>query len=142
MVVTGKRYPDVATRELLATLSNMGTPVFALVDLDPHGIEIMATVRFGSQAMAHEDPALFVEGLRWIGVGFWDVGVIRAGGGGLKELNEVGRKKAVSLLGKWWIEGVLTWKGTLQKMLFWGYKAEIEVLSEELGGWIEKRIIF
>ena len=38
VVVTAKGYPDVATRELLATLSNMGAPVFALVDLDPHGI--------------------------------------------------------------------------------------------------------
>ena len=38
VVVTGKGYPDVATRELLATLSNMGTPVFALVDLDLYRI--------------------------------------------------------------------------------------------------------
>ena len=64
---------------MLATLSDMGTPVFALVDLDPHEIEIMTTARFGSQAMAHEGPALCVEGLRWLGVGFWDVDeVIRA----------------------------------------------------------------
>ena len=60
----GKGYPDVATQELLATLSNTGAPVFALVDLDPHGIEIMATVRFSNQAMTHQGPWLRVEGLR------------------------------------------------------------------------------
>ena len=48
VVVTGKGYPDVATRELLAALSDMGALMFALVDLDPHGIEIMATVPFGN----------------------------------------------------------------------------------------------
>ena len=64
MVVTGKGYPSITTRELLATLSDMGAPVFALVDLDRHEVEIVATVRFDSQAMAHEGPALFVEGLR------------------------------------------------------------------------------
>ena len=36
VIVKGNGYPDVATRELLATLSDTGMPVFALVDLDPH----------------------------------------------------------------------------------------------------------
>ena len=60
--MTGRGYSDVATRELLATLSDMGKPVLALVDLDPHGIEIMAAVRFGNKDMAQEGPALCVEG--------------------------------------------------------------------------------
>ena len=44
VVVTGKGYPDVATRESLATLNDMGAPVFALVDLDRHEIKVVATV--------------------------------------------------------------------------------------------------
>ena len=141
VVVTGKGYPDVATRELLATLSNMGAPVFALVDLDPHGIEITATVRFGSQDMAHQGPSLCVEGLRWMGVDFGGVDeVIWTGGRGLKELEEVDRRKAVSLLARWWIEEAPSWKAILQKMLFWGYKAEIEVLGELLEEWVERRV--
>jgi hypothetical protein len=73
-----------------------------------------------------------------MGVDFGDVDeVIRAGGRGLKELEEVDRRKAVSLLARWWIEEVPSWKAILQKMLFWGYKAEIEVLGEMLEEWVE-----
>ena len=115
--------------------------MFALVDLDPHGIEIMATVRFGSQAMAHQGPSLCVEGLRWMGVDSGDTDeVIRTGGRGFRELEEVDRRKAVSLLARWWIEEAPSWKAILQKMLFWGYKAEIEVLGELLEEWVIKRL--
>ena len=55
--------------------------------------------------------------------------VIRDDGRGPKELKETDRKKTVSLLGRW---NVTLWKGILQKMPFLGYKAEIEVLGEEL----------
>ena len=91
--------------------------------------------------MAHEGPALCVEGLTWLGVDFWDVdGVIRAGGRGLKELKAMDRQKAVNFLGRWWIEDAPSWKAILQKMLFLGYKADIEVLGEELEEWVERRI--
>ena len=80
-----------------------------------------------SQAMAHQGPALCLEGLRWLRVDFGDVDeVIRAGGKGLKELKEVDRQIAVSL-GRWWIGGIPSWRAILQKMLFWEYKAEIEI---------------
>ena len=119
MVVTGKGHPDLATRELLAALSDMGTPMFALVDLDPHGVEIMATVPPVSEAMAHGGPALCVEGLRWLGEDFRGVdGVIRAGGKGLKGLEGMDLQEAVSFLGKWWIEDFPSWRAILQKILF------------------------
>ena len=41
-------------------------------------------------------------------------------------------KKASILLGRWWMEGVPSWMAILQKMVFWGYKAEIEILGEKL----------
>ena len=42
----------------------------------------------------------------------------RVTGGGLTELKEVVRQKAVILLGWWWIEGVPEWKGILRVILF------------------------
>ena len=51
----------------------------------------------------------------------------------MKELKEVDRQKAVSLLGRRWIGGVPSWRAILRKMLLWGYKAEIEILGE-MGG--------
>jgi hypothetical protein len=45
----GKGFPDVATRLLVQLLwKSLGVPVLALVDADPHGIEIMCVYRFGS----------------------------------------------------------------------------------------------
>ena len=42
-------YPDLATRRLVHILSeDKKIPSFALVDNDPHGIEILATYMFGS----------------------------------------------------------------------------------------------
>ena len=43
-------------------------------------------------------------------------------------------------MARWWIEELPSWKAVLQKMLFWGYKAEIEILGEELEEWVRKRI--
>ena len=79
--------------------------------------------------------------VRWLGVNFEDIdGVIRAGGRGLKGLEGMDLQKAVSFLGRWWIEDDPSWGAILQKMLFWGYKAEIEILGEMLGEWVIRRI--
>ncbi|KAF8250606.1 DNA topoisomerase IV, alpha subunit, partial [Wilcoxina mikolae CBS 423.85] len=129
VAVTGKGYPDVATRELLVRLAAMGKRVFALVDLDPHGIEIVATVRFGSRAMAHEGVALCVEELKWIGVRYEDlVEVVENGREGLLGLTLRDRQKAMAMLERTWIEEVPEWKEALQRTLFCGVKAEIEIL--------------
>ena len=139
VVVTGKGYPDLSTRRFLAALSKMGLPVFALVDLDPHGIEIMATVRFGSKAMAHEGSALCVEGLRWLGLRLEDMDrVFQEGGRGILRLTERDRRKAESLLRRPWIGFVPEWESVLQRMLTQGNKAEIEILGGGLEDWVKR----
>lgn len=46
ILVTGKGYPDVATRMLVRLLSEeMGLPVYVLVDADPFGVDIMLIYR-------------------------------------------------------------------------------------------------
>ena len=46
VVVTGKGVPDLNTRQFVRRLwEELGVPVFALVDADPFGIEIMCTYR-------------------------------------------------------------------------------------------------
>jgi len=140
VAITGKGYPDVATRELLVRLAAMGKRVFALVDLDPHGIEIMATVRFGSRAMAHEGVRLRVKGLHWIGVRYEDLVDIKNGREGLLGLTLRDRQKAVGMLARAWMEEVPEWKEALQRMLFCGMKAEIEILGEDLWEWTEGKI--
>ncbi|PVG00950.1 DNA topoisomerase IV, alpha subunit [Serendipita vermifera] len=67
----GKGYPDVATRQLVHKLS-IGLPeripIFALVDADPYGIDIMACYSFGSESLDHERESLVSERVICIGV--------------------------------------------------------------------------
>ncbi|KAI2613417.1 DNA topoisomerase IV, alpha subunit [Hypoxylon sp. NC1633] len=68
VLVTGKGYPDLVTRQFLHRLhSNFPqTPVYALVDFDPDGIAIMLTYKRGSRSLGHEQDVT-VTGLSWLG---------------------------------------------------------------------------
>ncbi|KAG8684856.1 endodeoxyribonuclease [Ceratobasidium sp. 394] len=76
IVITGKGYPDLATRQLVAALSAQApghVPLVALVDGDPHGLEILMTYLLGSKSMAHENDQLVAPRLEWIGVTMEDI---------------------------------------------------------------------
>jgi meiotic recombination protein SPO11 len=67
----GKGYPDVATRQLVATLSAClprRIPLLALVDGDPYGLDILAVYKYGSRAMAHEAEKLAAPRVKYLGV--------------------------------------------------------------------------
>ncbi|VVC90321.1 unnamed protein product [Leptidea sinapis] len=49
IIITGKGYPDVCTRQLLCRLvADLRLKPLALVDADPHGYEIFLTYKYGS----------------------------------------------------------------------------------------------
>jgi meiotic recombination protein SPO11 len=105
VLVTGKGYPDYSTREFLRLLSET-TEAFALVDLDPHGFEILATTKIGSQAAVRQGDILKVPKLRWIGVD-WDGvrdAILEGRNEGLLKLTPNDRKKAANLLKRKWIK--------------------------------------
>jgi len=67
----GKGYPDVATRQLVATLSTRlprRVPIFCLVDGDPYGLDIMSVYKYGSRAMAHEGEKLAAGRIEYLGI--------------------------------------------------------------------------
>ncbi|TKA69686.1 hypothetical protein B0A49_07417, partial [Cryomyces minteri] len=75
IIITAKGYPDIATRALLRFLAFPSPrngfskpPVHALVDFDPDGLGILSTYKYGSFALAHENAALAVSSIRWLGV--------------------------------------------------------------------------
>ncbi|KAJ1969671.1 endodeoxyribonuclease [Dispira parvispora] len=77
LVVTGRGYPDVCTREFLHRLMNVtkprGVPIVALTDGDPHGIEILCTYKFGSKALGFDSAQLAIPTLRWLGIHRYDI---------------------------------------------------------------------
>ncbi|KAF8629161.1 hypothetical protein AX17_005746 [Amanita inopinata Kibby_2008] len=71
-LITGKGYPDLATRYFLKFLANtlsLSVPFLALMDGDPHGLEILSVYKYGSQSQWHEKDNLAVE--RIMGLGLW-----------------------------------------------------------------------
>ncbi|CAK9814978.1 Meiotic recombination protein SPO11 [Anthophora plagiata] len=69
ILVTGKGYPDVATRMLVKLLSEkFELPVYAIVDADPFGVDIMCVYRFGSATLSKERDSLACPTVRWLGI--------------------------------------------------------------------------
>ncbi|KAI1404960.1 DNA topoisomerase IV, alpha subunit [Hypoxylon fuscum] len=74
ILVTGKGYPDLATRQFLHHFHSAFSqiPIYALVDFDPSGIDIMLTYKRGSQSLGHEENVT-VPSLTWLGPKSCDV---------------------------------------------------------------------
>ncbi|XP_011629999.1 meiotic recombination protein W68 [Pogonomyrmex barbatus] len=69
ILVTGKGYPDIATRLLVKMLSEKtDLPVYIIVDADPFGVDIMLTYRFGSSTLRRENKNLACPNARWLGI--------------------------------------------------------------------------
>ncbi|OTA81197.1 hypothetical protein M434DRAFT_401441 [Hypoxylon sp. CO27-5] len=68
ILVTGKGYPDLITRQFLHSLHSAFSqvPIHALVDFDPSGIDIMLTYKRGSRSLGHEENVT-VPGITWLG---------------------------------------------------------------------------
>lgn len=67
----GKGYPDVATRQLVATLAAClprRIPILGLVDGDPYGLDILSVYKYGSRAMEHEEGKLAAPRVKYLGV--------------------------------------------------------------------------
>ncbi|KAK0161340.1 hypothetical protein PV327_009820 [Microctonus hyperodae] len=68
IIITGKGYPDVATRAFVKMLvDNISLPVFILVDANPHGFEIMCVYKYGSINLWWENNNLICPTINWIG---------------------------------------------------------------------------
>lgn len=43
-------------------------PIFALVDADPHGLDILSVYRFGSSLQSHDADNLVTPRIQWLGL--------------------------------------------------------------------------
>uniref|UniRef100_A0A1A9WW38 DNA topoisomerase (ATP-hydrolyzing) n=1 Tax=Glossina brevipalpis TaxID=37001 RepID=A0A1A9WW38_9MUSC len=69
ILVTGRGYPDVASRWILQRLQREhGLSTYMLADADPCGIEIMLIYRYGSLAQASNALQLTCPRLKWLGI--------------------------------------------------------------------------
>ncbi|OSD04027.1 DNA topoisomerase IV, alpha subunit [Trametes coccinea BRFM310] len=130
LVVTGKGYPDVATRQLVKTLSaNLPEqiPILGLVDGDAYGIDILSVYKYGSMRMRHEQEQLAAERVQWLGLWSSELAGLGIERDALIPITKYDEKKARVLLKR--KSTPPHWRRELQHMLFTRRKAEIEILE-------------
>ena len=66
----GQGYPDILARSFLRMLHDTrpSIPIYGLVDYDPDGLAIFHTYAYGSASLAHENHALVVPSMEFLGL--------------------------------------------------------------------------
>ncbi|KAL6310487.1 DNA topoisomerase IV alpha subunit [Sparassis latifolia] len=129
IIITGKGYPDVATRQLVKTLSDnlpASIPIVALVDGDAYGIDILSVYKYGSRSMRHESERLAAGRVRWLGIWASELAGLGIDKDALIPMTKHDEKKALSMLRREDIPK--KWRKELQYMVHTRRKAEIEIL--------------
>ncbi|KAK5166596.1 endodeoxyribonuclease [Saxophila tyrrhenica] len=141
VIVTGKGYPDIATRAMVRYMSTpspqngfMAPPVYGLVDHDPDGLAILSVYKSGSIALAHEGEDLLVPRLQWLGLRreqFLAEENLLIPNQALLTLTTRDRRRAIKMLERCDDPGMRT---ALQSMLVMHTKAELQILDSNPGG--------
>ncbi|KAJ7837712.1 Spo11/DNA topoisomerase VI subunit A [Mycena leptocephala] len=103
IIITGKGYPDVATRQLVATLSAClprRIPLLGVVDGDPYGLDILSVYKYGSRAMAHEAEKLAAPRVKYLGVFASELASYGVDRDELLPITKADEKKALTMLGR------------------------------------------
>ncbi|KAL1304175.1 hypothetical protein AAFC00_000600 [Neodothiora populina] len=142
IMVTGKGYPDLATRAMVRFLSRASmhngfanVPVYGLMDYDPDGLAIFMTYKQGSRMHRIGASDLTVPNMQWLGLCSRHIkdGDDTHGNQGLMPLTKRDRHKARKMLEKKEFCGeedsVPVWRGQLQVMLYLNLKAELQILD-------------
>ncbi|RXW23514.1 hypothetical protein EST38_g2345 [Candolleomyces aberdarensis] len=130
IVITGKGYPDVATRHLVKSLADAlpkRIPIAALVDCDPYGLDILSVYRYGSKGMQHENELLAARRIRWLGLRTSELSELGIDWDDLLPITRNDEKKILSMLHRPHLPS--KWKQELMRTLHLRRKAEIEIIS-------------
>ncbi|KAH9040040.1 Spo11/DNA topoisomerase VI subunit A [Lactarius pseudohatsudake] len=129
VMITGKGYPDLATRQMVKMLSDnlpSTVPFVTLVDGDAYGLDIASVYKFGSVTLRHESYRLAVPRIECIGVWASELASLGIDKCALLPISRADEKKARSMLRR---ELPDRWKKELVHMLYTRRKAETEILS-------------
>uniref|UniRef100_A0A0N5AQJ5 DNA topoisomerase (ATP-hydrolyzing) n=1 Tax=Syphacia muris TaxID=451379 RepID=A0A0N5AQJ5_9BILA len=142
LLVTGKGYPDIATRQLLKNISSANNiPAFGLVDSDPHGIEIFITYKYGTKKPKFETGNCNILNFEWIGLSRLEASrypipedqFLRMNKREIKKIS--GLRERVSMLKDW----VLLRE--LDCLLNSGSKLELEAVSGIAPGFLCRKVL-
>uniref|UniRef100_A0A8C8G2T0 DNA topoisomerase (ATP-hydrolyzing) n=1 Tax=Oncorhynchus tshawytscha TaxID=74940 RepID=A0A8C8G2T0_ONCTS len=130
IMITGKGVPDVNSRLMVRKLwDTLHIPIFALVDADPYGIEIMCIYKYGSVAMSFEAHSLTVPSVMWLGLLPSDLHRLRVPEDALIPLTQRDQNKLTSLLKRPYLACQPAWQREMEMMQRSKVKAEIQSLA-------------
>ncbi|KAG2032460.1 Spo11/DNA topoisomerase VI subunit A [Suillus americanus] len=134
LIITGKGYPDVATRQLVKTLSDnlpAHIPIVALVDGDAYGLDILSVYKYGSHSLRHENKKLAAQRIEWLGIWASEIADLEIDLDTLIPITLHDEKKALAVLSRPTDVVPTKWRQVkeLTRMLHVRRKAEIEILS-------------
>uniref|UniRef100_A0A8C5DA56 DNA topoisomerase (ATP-hydrolyzing) n=1 Tax=Gouania willdenowi TaxID=441366 RepID=A0A8C5DA56_GOUWI len=130
VIITGKGVPDMNSRLMVRKLwDTLHVPIFALVDSDPHGIEIMCIYKYGSMAMSFEAHSLTVPSVMWLGLLPSDLQRLQVPSDVLIPLTKNDEKKLSSLLQRPYLTDQPDWQKEMEVMQRTKVKAEIQSLA-------------
>lgn len=130
IILTGKGFPDINTRLMVRKLWDaLHIPTLALVDADPHGMEILMVYKYGSRSLAFNPSGLNLPSIKWLGVWPSDIKRLNVPQAALIPLSQTDVNKGQELLKRPYIDSLPTWKSEIGSMLTSGVKAEIQCLD-------------
>ncbi|XP_069740853.1 meiotic recombination protein SPO11 isoform X2 [Narcine bancroftii] len=152
IIITGKGVPDLSTRLIVRKLwDTLQIPIFALMDADPHGIEIMCIYKYGSMSMSFDAHSLTVPIIRWLGLLPSDIQRLNIPKEVLIPLTKKDMSKLTNLQKRPYTDCQPLWKKEMEIMKTYKVKAEIQALASissnyltrvylpnklQFGGWI------
>ncbi|XP_029911930.1 meiotic recombination protein SPO11 isoform X1 [Myripristis murdjan] len=130
IMITGKGVPDVNSRLMVRKLwDTLHIPIFALVDADPHGIEIMCIYKYGSVSMSFEAHSLTVPSVMWLGLLPSDLWRLKVPEDTLIPLTKRDESKLNSLLKRPYLTDQPEWQREMEVMQQSKVKAELQSLT-------------
>ena len=147
ILVTGKGFPDLATRALVSTLHNeLELPVVGLCDCNPYGISVLALYHYAGDRMGVDGRSRYSVPMQWLGFRPSEVARLKDDlpETVFQKLTDLDNKRCASLLDP--DHSFLTEEDEdeVRDMRENGYKVELEALywlgPDYMGNWVVKML--
>jgi DNA topoisomerase-6 subunit A len=129
ILTEGGGQPSRGVRRLLQRLnSELGLPIYCLLDCDPWGHYIFSVIKQGSISLAFESNRLAIPQAKFIGIRSKDYVACDLTDDVIIEMNDNDIKRANEIKSYPWFEGHKGWQKEIDGMLKNGFKMEVESL--------------
>jgi len=130
IILTGSGQPNVATRIFLKKMHvDLQLPVFAVMDSDPFGLDILRVYGLGSKALSYESYELATPNIKWLGVRPSDLDKYNLPANSRLPMSKMDIGRAKQMIDEKFVKIRPQWVKELKIMIDTKEKAEIQALA-------------